>query len=306
MTPRAALLAAVLALAGCAGAPTADELAPPGQGVLQGVVFDEAIRPIEGATVQLAGQAVAMQGTPANGTFRFEGLAPGAYAVLVEKPGYIPAQLTAQVEAAGGESPLLKVQLESNPSERPYVEAFVFDGYIECGTSSIAVCAVPNFATLLACQTAGVCGGNVTSDRFNANHLPSGVPDWTQSELVWTATVDASDQFYFSVSHYPKDDPTALETVYNSTVGGSPLLLTVPGNATRESGLGSTEAWRESVFAGAAEGTTPPGCAPPCVGPGFAVQQSFTIYTHFFYRYQPPADWRFTEADVPEPPSRLR
>ena len=92
--------------------------------------------------------------------------------------------------------------------------------------------------------------------------------------------------------------------MFNSTTGPSPLLLTVDGAATREAGLGLTEGYRASVFSGAIEGTTPPGCAPPCTGPGFAVQQRFTIYTHYFYHYLPPTGWRFTEADVPLPPLR--
>ncbi|MEA3135803.1 MAG: Carboxypeptidase regulatory-like domain [Thermoplasmata archaeon] len=309
MTPTTtALLVAMIALAGCSGGPGpgADDGADASAAVIDGVVVDAAIRPMEGVEVQISGQASAATTTAMDGTFRFGPLPPGAYALTATKAGYIQAVLTAQAVPEAERAPVLKVVLEQNPTTFPYVETFVFEGYIECGTSSIAVCAVPNFATLALCDTAGQCMGNLTDDKFNVNHMPQGVPDWVQSELVWTPTIDASDQFYFSVSHYTYGEESELETVYNSTIGGSPLLLTVPGNASHESALGVTEAYRESVFSAAIEGTTPPGCAPPCTGPGAAVQQRFTIYTHFFYHYQPPAGWRFTESEVPPPPTVVR
>lgn len=306
MMPRAAAcLTALLAFAGCSDSSGGAAAVDPSLGFIDGVVVDPAIRPLEGVAVSVAGQATANGTTGPDGVFRLGPLPLGAYALSAEKAGYILAQLTAEAVPETARPPVLKVVLERNPTTFPYVETFVFEGYIECGTSSMAMCAVPNYASLTLCDAAGQCMGNVTSDKFNVNHVPEGVPDWVQSELVWTPTVDASDRFYFSVSHYTIGEESELETVYNSTVGSSPLLLTVPGNASHESGLGATEGFRESVFSGAIEGSTPPGCEPPCTGPGFAIQQRFTIYTHFFYHYQPPPGWRFTEADVPPPPSRL-
>lgn len=302
---RAALpaLALVLALAGCSD-PTVKAL-PDEEGFVHGVVVDSAIRPLSGVHVVLVGAAAGNATTGADGTFRLGPLPLGTYPVSAAKDGYIPAQFTAEAVPDRGAPRTVNVVLEQLASALPYVETFLFEGYIECGTSSIALCAAPNFPTLVLCDTVGTCLGNVTNDRFNVNHMPEGVPDWVQSELVWTPTVAASDRFYFSVSHYTQGEESELETVLNSTVGPSPLLLTVPGNATREAGLGLTEAYRQSVFAGAIEGTTPPGCLPPCTGPGFAVQQRFTIYTHFFYHYQPPAGWRFTESDIPSPPTGM-
>ncbi|MFA5944567.1 MAG: carboxypeptidase-like regulatory domain-containing protein [Candidatus Thermoplasmatota archaeon] len=303
MTPRSVALVLALALAGCAdGNGSEPDAAAAGLGFIDGVIVDFAIRPLAGVDIRVAGQATANATSGADGTFRLGPLPLGAYALSANKTGYIPAQLTVDAVPDLDRPSLLKVVLEPNPSAFPYVETFLFEGYIECGTSTAALCAAPNYGTLLLCDNAGTCMGNLTADRFNVNYVPQGVPDWVQSELVWTPTVDASDQFYFSVSHYPIGQESELETVYNSTVGPSPLLLTVPGNASHESGLGTTRGYREAVFSGAIEGTTPPGCAPPCTGPGFAIQQRFTIYTHFFYHYQPPADWRFTESEVPSPP----
>jgi hypothetical protein len=294
--------AALLLLAGCSD-PTEPILPAAGsQAFIDGVVVDVALRPLAGVSVAVAGSVPANATTVADGTFRLGPLPLGVHAVAVAKEGYISAQLTAEAQPDGSATALVKVVLEQLASARPYVETFQFEGYIECGTSSVAACAVPNFATLALCDTGGPCLGNVTNDRFNANYVPGGVPDWVQSELVWTPTVAASDRFYFSVSHYTVGEESELETVYNSTTGPSPLLLTVPGNATRDSALGLTEGYRQSVFSGAIDGTTPPGCAPPCVGPGFAVQQSFTVYTHFFYHYQPPPGWRFSQGEVPLPP----
>lgn len=295
-------LVGLLVLAGCSD-PTEPILPPAStQGFIAGVVVDVALRPLDGVDVAVAGATAANATTGRDGTFLLGPLPLGAHAVAASKDGYIAAQFTAEARPESENAPLAKVVLEQLASARPYVETFQFDGYIECGTSSIAACAVPNFATLALCDTTGTCLGNVTNDRFNANYVPGGVPDWVQSELVWTPTVSASDRFYFSVSHYTVGEESELETVYNSTTGPSPLLLTVTGAAARDSALGLTEGFRESVFSGAISGTTPPGCSAPCVGPGFAVQQSFTIYTHFFYHYEPPAGWRFSQGEVPLPP----
>jgi len=39
-------------------------------------------------------------------------------------------------------------------------------------------------------------------------------------------------------------------------------------------------------------------------GVGMALEQRVTVYTHMFYGYVPPADWRFSGAGAPpEPPA---
>ena len=54
-----------------------------------------------------------------------------------------------------------------------------------------------------------------------------------------------------------------------------------------------------SIFAGDATGD-PTG---QDVALGVTVEQRFTAYTHAFYGYLPPADWRFSDGDtVPAPP----
>lgn len=38
-------------------------------------------------------------------------------------------------------------------------------------------------------------------------------------------------------------------------------------------------------------------------GVGLQLDQEFTVYTHVFYNYLPPEDWRFlSDPSVPQPP----
>src|SRR5687768_3515881 len=66
-------------------------------GVLRGVVVDEAIRPVSGATVTLSGTGTGTTTTNAEGLFGFASLAPGPYFVQVEKPGFTSAQSSTEV-----------------------------------------------------------------------------------------------------------------------------------------------------------------------------------------------------------------
>src|SRR5688572_23223555 len=97
-------VAAAMVAAGCAGPPdgveapsACEECAEPGrdqQGQLRLLVVDSAIRPLGGAQVVLrhVGEEPRWGNTTGNGTFTFEGLAPGAYVVEGRRAGHDPAQ----------------------------------------------------------------------------------------------------------------------------------------------------------------------------------------------------------------------
>src|SRR5688572_23928185 len=61
-------------------------------GVIRGIVVDEVIRPIEGATVRLMVTPPVTTKTSATGGFGFEELEPGTYFVKISAEGFAPTQ----------------------------------------------------------------------------------------------------------------------------------------------------------------------------------------------------------------------
>ena len=126
-SPLAALVA-VAFLAGCASPGTQSEAtsapepdfgelgleATSSTGILRGAVVDDALRPIEGATVVLTGEVARRTVTTEVGTFGFEGLPPGTYFVTASKAGYFDAQEDADVVAGVPEPPVVKLQMTAD------------------------------------------------------------------------------------------------------------------------------------------------------------------------------------------------
>jgi hypothetical protein len=98
-----------------------------GKGAIGGVVVDEAIRPIAGALVTLAGLGMNVT-TDESGTFAWPDLEPGSYFLVVSAPRYLPIQSSADVVA--GETAFVRVQLVADPTPLPYQETVQFTGYM--------------------------------------------------------------------------------------------------------------------------------------------------------------------------------
>src|SRR5687768_17548510 len=78
-------------------------------GILLGVVVDERIIPIEGATVRLTGAAANQsKTTDAQGRFAFGDLDPGSYFLAVSHFLHAPAQTSAEVMAGEEEPPVVR------------------------------------------------------------------------------------------------------------------------------------------------------------------------------------------------------
>lgn len=265
-------------------------------GVIRGVVFDPTIVPIEGAKVVI--KSLQMEtSTSAEGAFVFEKAEPGTHFLSVTRSGYEPVQVSVPVEAGVDKPPIVKVQLQANPSLAPTVDGYVFDGFIQCSwvavAAALAMCSVP--------ELAGVDLGDEFLQRVDVKEYP----DFVQGELVWESTQSLGEALAFSVY-----DGTT--TAPRRTEGASPRVLQGDrafwenGTESDKSGSpmvapGEQLAWR--VFAGAHPSTVPP-CTGICLwGVGVTVEQRFNIYTHAFYNWTPDQEWLFVVDGAPVPPT---
>jgi hypothetical protein len=307
------LLGLLPLLAGCSAGSdvaggSAEGSADPTLGAIAGVVVDDAVRPVAGANVTTRlGEGSANATTDASGLFRIDGLPPGAYVVEVSKPYYASLQQAIDVRA-GVEPALAKFQLSFMASAVPYSEIYRFEGLFECGF------AVPGYATG-GCANVNIVTGvmlcsynlpcfNVTGDRSVELIWMDRHPDFAQSELVWDATTDAGSALEFGLGAATWQElQDGFSDSYNYTWGESPLMLRLDGEALTESRIGIDNrslliqvrsAWTFAV----------PVCSDvePTCGVGVQVQQPYTTYTHAFYGYRPPAEWRFATDGVPPPP----
>jgi len=302
-----ALLAAA-ALAGCAGnspdgeadtGPEFDDLgleATSSTGVIRGVVVDDAIRPVAGATVTLQGDAPREATTTAVGTFGFDGLQAGTYFLEVTKPGYFAAQQSADVVAGVAEPAIVKVLLQVDAANTPYYEAYVFEGYIECSGTFVAVGFAACSAVNLVTDIAGA--GNLTQDNFATTYDVARTPDWIQSEMVWDSTQALGGEM--SVMYSWGDCGGFL--CDHGVSGSSPLLLTANAEEIAEINDGELGAGDDELFVrvfneGLSETQVGVGG-----GLGLTFQQRFTVFTHIFYGYAPTDGWRISAGDpVPQP-----
>jgi hypothetical protein len=300
-----ASLFALALLAGCAGGgngadqPTGEDFqdldleATETTGIIRGVVVDEAVRPVAGAVVSLSGSTASNTTTNDDGLFGFSNLQPGPHFVRVSKAGYVAAQASTEVVAGLADPPILKVLLTADPSSAPYVATYVFDGFIECSFSLVAV----GFA---ACSSA-----EQFNDRFSDTYEIDQLPDWAQAEMVWDSTQAASDSLGLVFSVPPRE--STLYDNYAEAGGPSPLVIQANQTTMEEYGV-LEQGVIFRVFNEPIEGTEPGdpvngddcldrpqlgGCA---TGFGFTVEQSFQVYTNLFYGFTPDPAWRFVES----------
>lgn len=301
-----ALLLAGTLLAGCSSpsdnspsesGPTFDDLglqATSSTGVIRGVVVDDAIRPIAGAKVTLMGESPKEASTTDQGTFGFDGLPAATYFLKVHKAGYVDAQQSTDVVAGLADPPVVKVQLVADAANMPYVEDYVFEGFIECsatvgappaGYLSGALCSIPNDLTP---QT-----GNVTQDNFGVFYQLAKKPSWIQSEMTWDSTQALGGEMRLQ---YSWECDTNNGFLCDHDVGGtSPLLLTANADDIEVINHGD---YSEELFVRVFNQES----ASSMSTVGATIEQRFTIYTHIFYGYQPPEGWRFSSGDpIPAP-----
>jgi hypothetical protein len=298
------LLLLCICLAGCSDSVGAaqDEVAEVAPiGSLPGVVVDIAIQPIAGATVVAnpGGQTVT---TDAVGAFRFDDLEPGTYALTASKAGFLNTTVVASV-LADRPSPVAKMVLDHDPEAVAYVTALYYQGFVECAAFPFNWCGQANIASLILCEAYGACLGNITTDRSLAFHWLDRVPDFLQTEMVWEANNDLGENFLFVIGGMTREELAAgTGAALNTTRGPSPLMLQLDGPTLEEHSIGGERSLMTQLHPSPQE-EIPGGCVVwnPC-GPSFHAMQDYEYFTHAFYGYEPPEDWRFADAGSPLPP----
>lgn len=162
------ILGAALVASGCVGgeanSPAAAPGAPSGQpitgaetGVLNVLVADDSLAPIEGAQVGLL-EAKMEAATDDAGRAVLAELDPGTYTAVAQKLGYESSAKKVQITA--GQATEVVFQLVSLPAVEAYHNTFIFRGHITCGAGLIVV----RLITVCGTTGTGTPAGNLTVD----------------------------------------------------------------------------------------------------------------------------------------------
>lgn len=315
------LLAAALLLlplgAGCLGSHPAKDpaqlVATPTTGILRGVVVDEAIRPLGNVTIRVAASGGDRNATTApDGLFAFAGLPPGGYLVRAHKLGFFDESLAVNVTAGVDAPPEVHVQLRADVLNTPAIEAFTFNGFLQCSVTAVlarAAACNPSESLSPVCQlpvdvcTAGP--GNLTEDRFMAVHSVSRQSiRFLQNELVWTPTSQLSASLRATPGSRNPTDGKISD--FRPFEGASPLVMPMPGDIAQGLLIGNGRDLVVRVFSGYVNGTNPPTCLPSPFGcpwgVGASYEQKFQLFTHVFYGFAPPEGWQFSRDGTPPIP----
>lgn len=299
MRVQVVIVALSMALAGCASGdtPTDEATQEVPVGELHGVVVDETIQPLPGATVVVVSTGDETT-TDRNGSFVFRGLEPGTYTLTASHEDYLDTTVVAAV-LEEGRSPVVKIVLPFDTEQMSYVVPYTFNGFFECGgVIDDLTCSNINIITWIIL---GI--GNVTNDRSVFLQWIDGTPTALQTELVWESTQPLGENLGFGVGGATEEQlSTGMATTYNLTFGPSPIMLTIPQPELGESGIGADRALLTQVVPAPWQ-EIPGGCVvyDPC-GPGLQLMQEFETFTHAFYGFEPEPGWRFSEHGTPVPP----
>ena len=288
---RVVCVAAVLALvtlAGCAEDSGSDDgpeqtavddelKATDDTGVIRGVVVDETVTPVVGATVKLLGPGLSTTSTE-DGSFGFSELDPGTYFMEVSKPGYDSVQSSAEVVAGVDRPGILRVLMTRNETSTPYVSISQFNGNLRCGIASPAV----SFGCSVVRGTEDLVGEyNGEVKEFDV------IPDWIQVEMFWESTQPAGESLYVGIRHCCDNEqlgPTA------GSRGPSPQTVWANKTALLEHDDGAVveDGVELSAFPAGLEALQENG-----VRAGVILDQKFEWFVIQFFNFTPDEGWTF-------------
>lgn len=296
----AVLLLAALALAGCAGGggDAGDDLANEAPevdatettGGIRGVVVDDAIRPIQGALVEVTGTEHRLT-TDETGLFAFSGLPAGTHFLRASHPLYDAQQQSVEVRAGVRDPPAVKFLLTRVVFAQPYFETLKYDGFIvcsanivvalseECGEGVGVECVMPP----LPCGRIGGQGNNNVQFDFTVGPGVQSVV----IEQVWEPTSEAGRAFYSPISTEWSCTPVCQGNGITHMEGESPLYAFLD-NATLEENDVLPDTTNITVFTWASREFT-----------GVVLNQQYQIFVTNFYYLPAPEGWSFVRNDPP-------
>ena len=183
-----------------------------GGGAIEGVVTDDTILPIEGATVGVIGiEGIALTGP--DGTFAFRGVAPGEYVVHVARLGF--DSFSKRVEVAADAVVPVQVVLTPIMVKETYVDVIQLNMFMGCGGG------------LLLTSFTGGCAW--TSTNVAEDHNVTADVVSVVGELIWQQTaVFSSAEMELTVGHNESRDAagfTGFDHGYGSSTGSSPVRV---------------------------------------------------------------------------------
>lgn len=272
-------------------------------GLLLGVAYNEALVPIPNVKVRIVGPGgnESTTATKADGTFAFDKLPPGPYAVFGTKPGFFDGQTTQEVRAGVADPPIVRLVMKEDAATRPYAMVLRWDGYIECsgrigGVAGVNACSAGNIPTNTLCQPpAGLpptCLGNVTGDNVVYPLTFEQLPDVLHAELVWQSNQAMGTSLTLVVG-----PPNCADIKWSRSDGPSPRIIQ----------LNATQLEKNEVVAGEEGGLcyrvfnwTAEELANTA---GLTLQQKFTVYFVMFFNFEPTEGYSFSEMGEPVPPA---
>lgn len=255
-------------LAGCADPAKKGDIgsielleAPPpeaGKGSISGVVVDEAIRPLAGATISINGITEPVS-TDEDGLFIVTDLEPGLYIMMASLADYLPIQTTAEVVA--GETAKIRIVLAFDPTPKPYHTTLQFEWYDEVGQGLV------DFAWDLFLRGTGV---PMLCDRCYFPFTSDGAVEEFIIEATWEDSIPdplKETEYYWSLDNLGEGGGYESDYFYNpgrASVGDNRF-----GNSTEFAlTLASEEEW-------------------------VTFQQTAHIFVTLFYLAPAPENWSF-------------
>ena len=216
-------------------------------GVIRGVVVDDAIKPLGGASVNLVGLSTAQAynttlASNQEGLFGADGLEPGTYAMSVTKVGFTTVRRNVDVVAGDSDPPIQKVQLSVDRAQMPYVVGRQYEAYIGCSLTAPVV----SFA---ACDEPGL--KDITNNQFLFDVEAEQLPTWVQAEAVWSSSQPSGDSLSLSLTDFSQGP----QVVVASSSGASPIFIAINQSVARDFAYGINNTMTFRLFSTSQQGT---------------------------------------------------